>query len=149
MEIRNGKVVVKPLPNAFTAIQSAINNSAEADLAAAIDRMHELGPKQSRILVTEFAEKLRSLVSDPSPDNRAAAVKVLGRSGNLDNAPILILALDDEDAGVVLEARDALRRLARKIGGFGLSDEYTPRQHSQAVKKWRAWYQELQPDAEF
>ncbi len=148
--IRNGQVVAKPLAGPFEAMRTAMNNPAEADLAAAIDRMHhELGPKESLILVTEFAEKLRSLVSDPSPDNRAAAVKALGRSGNLDNAPILILALDDEDAGVVLESRDGLRRLARKIGGFGLSDEYTPAQHYQAVKKWRAWYQELQPDAEF
>ncbi|MBN2296740.1 MAG: HEAT repeat domain-containing protein [Pirellulales bacterium] len=147
--IRNGQVIAKPTTSPFEAMQSAMKNPGEADLAEAIDRMDELGPKQSQILVSKFAEKLRALVSDPSPDNRIAAVKALGRSGNLENAPILILALDDKDSGVVLEARDGLRRMSRKIGGFGLPDKYTPSQHSQAVKKWRAWYKELQPDAEF
>ena len=147
--IRNGQVVAKPLSGPFEAMRSAMNNPGQDDLAEAIGRMDELGPKQSQVLVTEFAQKLRSLVSDPSPDNRMAAVKALGRSDNLDNAPILILALDDEDVGVVLAARDGLRRLSRKIEGFGLPDEYNQTQHSQAVKKWRAWYQELQPDAEF
>ena len=147
--IRNGQVVAKPLSGPFEHMRLAMNNPEQGDLAEAIGRMDELGPKQSQILVTEFAQKLRALVSDPSPDNRIAAVKALGRSGNLENAPILILALDDEDAGVVLEARDGLRRLSRKIGGFGLPDEYNPTEHSQAVKKWRAWYKELQPDAEF
>ena len=147
--LRNGQVVAKPLTGPFEAMRSAMNNPGQDDLAEAIGRMDELGPKQSQVLVTEFAEKLRSLVSDPSPDNRIAAVKALGRSDNLDNAPILILALDDEDAGVVLVARDGLRRLSRKIEGFGLPDEYNQTQHSQAVKKWRAWYRELQPDAEF
>ncbi len=147
--IRNGQVIAKPLSGPFEHMRFAMNNPGQGDLAEAIGRMDELGPKQSQVLVTEFAQKLRSLVSDPSPDNRIAAIKALGRSGNLENAPILILALDDKDVGVVLEARDGLRRLSRKIGGFGLPDEYTPTQHSQAVKKWRAWYQELQPDAEF
>lgn len=147
--IRNGQVIAKPTSSPFEDMRKAMQNPGEADLAEAIGRMDELGPKQSQILVSKFAQKLRSLVSDPSPDNRIAAVKALGRSGNLENAPILILALDDKDSGVVLEARDGLRRMSRKIGGFGLPGEYNSSQHSQAVKKWRAWYQELQPDAEF
>ena len=147
--MRNGQAVAKPLLGPFEAMRKAMGNPEKADLAEALGRIDELGPKQSEVLVSEFAEKLRDLAGDPSPENRIAAVKTLGRSGDIGNCPMLILALDDEDAAVVLEARDGLRRLSRKIGGFGLPDDFSPADRNQAIKQWRAWYKEIHPDAEF
>lgn len=147
--IRDGQAVAKPLLGPFEAMRAAMDKNDEADLAEAVGRIDEMGPKESEVLMSQYAQKLRELASDPSPDNRIAAVRVLGKSGNIENAPLLILALEDEDAEVVLEARDALRRLSRQIGGFGPPDEFTPAECDQAIKNWRAWYKELHPDAEF
>ncbi len=147
--LREGQAVAKPLLGPFEAMRAAMDKSGEVDLSEAVGIIDELGPKESEALVSKYAQKLRELVSDPSPENRIAAVRTLGKSGDIENAPMLILALEDEDAGVVLEARDALIRLSRKIGGFGPPDEFTPAERDQAIKNWRAWYMELHPDAEF
>ena len=93
--------------------------------------------------------KLQQMAGEESPEARAAAVRALGASGDMENVPTLIFALTDPDAQIVLEARDGLRRISRKFSGFGLPDEPTPVQRDEAVKKWKAWYRTIRPDAEF
>ena len=74
---------------------------------------------------------------------------MLGSGRNLDNVPLLIKTLDDEDTAVMRAARDALRRLARNPLGFGLPDSPNAGQRADAIGQWKAWCRAVQPDAEF
>ena len=149
--VQGGNVVPKPLLAPFEALKAAMEReeAGAEDLTAAVERMEKLPPKESQLLVSEYQKKLDKLLSDPSPEKRVAAVKMLGRSGELDNVPMLIRALDDRDPEVMLAARDGLRRLSRKFDGFGMPDEPTDEQRGQAIEKWKAWYLSIRPDTEF
>jgi hypothetical protein len=149
--VQGGNVVPKPILAPFEALKAAMerDEAGAEDLTAAVERMEKLPPKESQLLVSEYQKKLDKLLSNPSPEKRIAAVKMLGRSGDLDNVPMLIRALDDRDAEVMLAARDGLRRLSRKFNGFGMPDEPTDQQRSQAIEKWKAWYLSIRPDTEF
>ncbi|HWB13637.1 MAG TPA: hypothetical protein VG826_30710 [Pirellulales bacterium] len=84
-----------------------------------------------------------------TPESKAAALKLIGRTRNLDEVPILIEALKDPDATVFLAANDALRFLARKFGDAGYYGGTDEKGRKHAREKWIAWYREVRPDAEF
>ncbi|MBN2024604.1 MAG: hypothetical protein JW809_17630 [Pirellulales bacterium] len=149
--VEDGKVVSKPKQSPFEALRAAMDrddSDAEA-LAAAAARIDQMPAKESRLLVSEFRRKIETLLANPDAEKRAAAVKMLARGGDVDNVPLLILALEDPDLDVVLTARDGLCRLTRKFEGFGPSDNPTDLERARAVAKWRAWYLSIRPDAEF
>ena len=127
----------------------AVGNPEAIDKAEMFDAISKLPPKESRLLATKHAEKLRGLLKSDSPDAKIAVAKTLGPSGDLSNVPTLVLLLAEEDKGVVLAARDALRRLSRRIEGFGLPDEYSEIERDKAIKAWKAWYRRIEPDVEF
>lgn len=99
--------------------------------------------------LSEVQKRLRSMMAQAkTPEAKAAALKLLGRTRNLDDVPILIEALKDPDPVVFLAATDALRFLARKFGdaGFFGVDE---KGRKAAIEKWKTWYLEIRPDAQF
>ncbi len=63
--------------------------------------------------------RFRKLLADPDPGIRAVAAWALGRTGDFDVAPDLIVALEDPEDRVVTQALDGLRLLSRKIDGYG------------------------------
>jgi hypothetical protein len=149
IRVRDGHVEKRPLMGPFEALMEAMESGDMKELAEKIERMEELPPKQCRLFVSKHKERLQQMIGQGTPEARMAAIKALGRTGDLNNAPTLILALSDPDVGVVLEARDSLQRLSRKIDGFGLPDEHNVAQRHEAIKKWKAWYLAVRPDTEF
>ena len=90
--------------------------------------------------------RLTRLIRGGEPLVRLVSVQALAARDHLDDVPVLIYALSDPDRRVVLAARDALRRISRRIEGFGLGDAYTDRQRHDAIQKWKAWYLTVRPD---
>lgn len=76
---------------------------------------------------------------------RRVATRLLGQSDSLEVVPTLIFALTDNDAVVRIYARDGLRFISRRIDGFGMPRDPTPQEIEDAVKKWQAWYSNLDP----
>jgi hypothetical protein len=81
---------------------------------------------------------------------------VLGRTRDLDSAPLLIFCLNDQDLRVVKEARDALRFVSRKFDSFGpeipegtYQIEEFEAERRKAVAAWKAWYLSIRPDHQF
>jgi len=93
-------------------------------------------------------EKLKALVSAPSHKARRIAVRNLARAERLNAVPLLLYALTDPDVSVMRESRDALRFLSRRIDGFGLPDNPTPEEKSQAYDKWLKWFRSVRPDVD-
>jgi len=94
--------------------------------------------------------KLRAKVSAPAFETRLVAVRSLGKSGTLDNVPVLIYALTDPDMRVVSEADKALRFVSRKFEGFGFPKDPKPAKGDvdKLRNNWKKWYLSVKPDAE-
>jgi hypothetical protein len=98
----------------------------------------------------DVQKRLHRMMSQAkSPEAKAAALQLLGRTRNLDEAPLLIEALKDPDPVVFIAANQALRFLARKFGDAGFYGGADENGRKQAIEKWKAWYREIRPDARF
>ena len=149
LTIRGGQVISKLELGSLDQVLDSLGETESLDYDAALSALEELPSEKLEPLVAKHARKLQELAGDPSPKARLAAVRALGRQRNLDNVPVLIYALTDPDPVIVREARDALRRLSRKLDGFGLPDDPTETQRTAAIRKWQAWYRAIRPDAVF
>lgn len=99
--------------------------------------------------LNDVQKRLHALMAKAkTPQAKAAALELIGRTRNLDEAPLLIEALKDPDPAVLLAAVEALRFLARKFGNAGYygADENG---RKQAIQRWKAWYRDIRPNAVF
>lgn len=147
--VRNGKVVSKRAPTTAEEMLEALKDPDNEALEAAVDSLDEMPPELAKAIMTETAKQIQKLVSDPKPERRIAAVKALGKSGELDNVPVLLYALTDPDETVVLAARDSLCTIARKLnGGYGPQEGFDEVQRDKAIAKWKSWFLSIRPNAE-
>jgi len=149
VQIRDGRVVSATEPSEFDKLLANIGKEDPEELTKALGDVAQLPPGEAKALVSERAAKLRELAGGTSADARLAAVQALARGGSLDDVPIMIYAMSDPERDIILAARDGLRRISRRIGGFGLPDDFDEPDRQNAVKKWKEWYLAIRPDAEF
>jgi hypothetical protein len=149
VQVRDGQVVAVPQLETAERLLEALEKGGEALDASALEPLADLPPEQAKAVVSKYAKTLRDMAGSDSPQARAAALRTLARAGGIDQAPLLIYALNDSDPAVVREARDGLRRISRKLDGFGLPDEYTSEQLRDEIEHWKAWYKAIRPDADF
>jgi len=90
---------------------------------------------------------VKQQLSNPDYQKRMKAVKTFASAQKLDFVPHLLFALSDPDPVVTRIARDGLRKLSRKIDGFGLPDKPTDGQKQTAQVRWQKWYLSIQPNA--
>jgi hypothetical protein len=76
---------------------------------------------------------------------RRETIETIAERSDLAVVPHLIFALTDGDQLVMRTARNGLRRISRKFNGFGLTDEASTHEKQLAAKRWREWYQSMQP----
>ncbi len=149
VEVRRGQVISRPLMGPAEELLAMLDDPGGEDFGRAVAQLTELSAEEAQKLFGDRPDRLEQLARDPSPQARIAAVHALGAGRDLDAVPLLVEALDDPDPGVMRAARDALRRLARRPAGFGLSDAPTAAERAAAVRQWKAWYRAVRPNAEF
>ena len=147
--LRGGQLVAKPLSGPGQQLIAALENIDSQEFDEAVEAVAELPADEARRLVAQHDSKLRALAQEGPPEARVAVLQAFGKSGDLDNVPTLIHALKDSDSRVVLAARDALRRISCKFDNMGLPDDFTEAQRAETVRRWKAWYLAVVPDAEF
>jgi hypothetical protein len=96
-------------PADLTALIGDLTNDDAGDRRVALDRLARSKPDPSRH--DEVIKALGPFVVDPLPAIRASAVKALAVWANPDDVPALIVALDDQDAGVRRAAIQAFGRI--------------------------------------
>lgn len=145
IELRAGRVQAKPLRGPAMELLSKMTETSSDD--PELERLLEGLEQQSLVNeedhLSEVQKKLRAMAHDKSPEARAAALRVLGRTRNLDDVPLLIEALKDDDPQIYLAADEALRFISRKFAGTGKSTR------PEIIPVWKAWYRSIRPDAEF
>ncbi len=117
--------------------------NADSALAGLLARYEQSGP--SALIPNK--DRFRKMLSDGDPGVRRVATWALARTADLTMVPVLADALRDNDEAVVQEASRGLQLLSRKIDGPGPPDGSNARPASarQAMKAWKAWYEEVRP----
>jgi hypothetical protein len=145
LTVAGGRVLVRPMNGAIEGMLAVLEDpramNADSALAGLVARYHADGPRALR----PHKDRFRKLLTDRDPGVRKVAAWALGHTSDLDVAPALITAIQDEDDGVVAEARTGLRILSRKIEGYGPYDGASIDQKREAAKQWLAWYKDAQP----
>jgi len=93
--------------------------------------------------------RLARLLTHGAYTARRVAAKLLGRSEDLDQVPVLIDALSDEDPYVPQLAEESLRLLSRKLSHPRLEVASELAQRNAAIEYWKEWYLGLRPDYVF
>ena len=145
VEIVGGEIVVKPMggaiENMLKILEDPSNMKFESALAGLEVKYQAEGPKVLRPLKDRF----RKLLTDKDPYNRMVAAWGLGRTADLDVAPILIKTLLDSNPAVVSEARIGLQVLSRKLDGFGPVADAPPEERLAAARRWQTWFNSVKP----
>jgi hypothetical protein len=149
VQMQGGKVVSKAEMSDVEKLITNLREGNDEQFTKTIGVLPQLPPDEAEALVSQAAARLRDLAGGTSADLRLGAVHALARAGTLDDVPTLIYVLTDPEAEIVLAARDGLRRISRKIHGFGLPDDFDEGDRVAAVKAWKEWYLTIRPDAEF
>ncbi|RMG02203.1 MAG: hypothetical protein D6741_04105 [Planctomycetota bacterium] len=149
VRLEDGRVVALPVRISPDELTSVFDDPDKAESLRKLEALGNMsGEEVKKLLVSDIGEKLKELAGDPSPEARMAAVRALGKAGNLQYVPVLIYALTDPDPAIVLEADRALRRLSRQLTP-GLPPGFDETQRANAIAKWKEWYRSIRPDAEF
>lgn len=146
-KLRLGGVKAKKISGPARDLLNIIGDPNDEKFEQALVSIEEDGLEAGDEQIGEVAKRLRELAKGQSPQARAAALTALGRTRDLDQAPLLIEALKDPEPLVFSAANDALRFMSRKFYGAGFwggSDEKT-RQDS--IAQWKAWYLSIRPGA--
>lgn len=142
-----GGLRAKPLKGPAMELLQKMADPGDPQFEEAVRGLEQQSLVDEGDLLSDVQKRLRSMAAAKSPEAKAAALRLLGRTRDLDNAPLLIEALKDPDPLIFIAASDALRFLARKFSGTGLDGGPDVDPRKQAIKQWKAWYREIRPDA--
>ncbi len=93
-----------------------------------------------------YMSKLRVLITDADKFKVLVAVKALGTVRDINNAPVLILAMKDDEDEIKVAAHRGLRFISRKIDSIELPEKPTEGDFITARKQWIEWYNSIRPD---
>ncbi|HEV3004672.1 MAG TPA: HEAT repeat domain-containing protein [Pirellulales bacterium] len=150
LEMSGGTVKRKPLKGPAEGLLAMIANPNDPNFDKALRGLESQSLASDEDHLSDIQKKLRAMFKDnKSPELRVAAVKLLARTRDLDQVPVLLEALKDPDAEVFVAANEGLRFISRKFVlpafGNGAADDAA---HKAAITFWSNWYKSLNTDVE-
>lgn len=146
-EMRLGGVRAKKISGPAMQLLSIIGDPNDPKFDQVVATIEEDGIEAGDETLSEVAKRLRSLAADQAPESRAAALRALARTRNLDEVPLLIEALKDPDPLVFNAANEGLRFISRKFYGAGFWGGSDEKVREQSREQWIAWYLAIRPNA--
>ncbi len=144
MKMKQGRLVAEKKPAEMNQLLKALEDAGNEGFESLLSNADSL---QVSLAGPEEARRLQQIVKSGVPDARLLSVRALSQLRDLDYVPTLLYAMTDPDHRVVREARDGLRFVSRRFGGFGLPDNFNETQQFDALDKWKVWYHRIRPDA--
>jgi hypothetical protein len=149
VELRQGSIRAKALKGPAMDLLQKMSNPDDPNFEEAVRGMEEQSLVDAGDGLTDVQKRLRSMAEGKSPEAKAAALNLLGRTRDLNNVPLLIEALRADDPRIVDAATSALKFLSRKFVRSGLYGDSQADARKQAIDYWKAWYRDIRPDAKF
>lgn len=143
-QLDDGKVKVKQKKSDLEELLAQLENPQIPLLESTQAEIVEQVVIGDRKKLIGQVDRLKKLAKHPDPEVRRTALWALGRSDDLRLAPILIAALQDDNADVFVEARNALRCLSRRVEDFGTKEEpVDAKSRERERQKWLTWYKQI------
>jgi len=149
VRMRNNKIVAPAITGEVADMISMLEDDDAVNIENLLENPDALSLSNIKGEGVQFRERLGRVLRNGSYMARIVAARTLSRQGALENVPMLIYALTDEDPRVVKEASDGLRLVSRKFDGFGMSANPAAGEKEATATAWKAWYKSIQPDAVF
>ena len=149
LELRGGSLRPRPLKGTVMELLKKMTDPNDPDFERAVEGMENQSLAEAGDELTEMQRRLRAMAAGKSPEARAAALRLLGRTRDLDNVPLLIESLRDDDLQIFLAATEALRFISRKFSPAGQFSGADADAQKAAIRYWREWYREICPEAQF
>lgn len=145
VQIEKGQVKARKLAGPVDDLLAELENAQSRDVEAAQAALVDISVIKNPEALVGQKERLLKLVRDPRPEVRRTALWALGLTDDVRLVPLLIDALSDPDPNCVIEARNALRFISKKVNPADLPEDPTPAQRAAAIAKWRQWYKTVRP----
>lgn len=145
--LKDGQVVGPSKETSISRVLEMIRNGDPRDLVQVTAQIDDIPLDEDRNKRKVQVDQLRELLSKGAFQQRIVAARAMAASADVDNVPHLIYALTDGDNRVTLAARDGLRLISRKFGGYGLTENPSPPEKELAARQWKQWYHSVRPDA--
>lgn len=143
VRMEKGDVKVRKIKGSIdellTQLEGASENGIESTQTAIVESVVLENPAE---LIGQ-KDRLRKLAADVRPEVRRTAFWALGRTNDLRMVPLLIDGLSDSNLDCMVEARNALNFISKKLIRIELSDQPTESQRKSAIAAWRRWYQSV------
>jgi len=143
--IAEGDVKKKKMTGPIDEILAVLQDPKNAQFLEAQEALVNKVVLEDPLALVGKTDRLMELLTVKDSDVRRTAMWALGRSQDLTVAPTLIKGLSDPDVSTMIEARNALRFLSKRIDGFGLPDQPSDREREKAISQWKAWYLTVRP----
>lgn len=132
-------------PRAGDELSTLTQKLQDPVFLTAIADVENRGPAADAPPPNELKQKLLALAKGDAPEDEAAALTGLGRTGDLDYVPLMIEAIRDPHPLVHQAAVDALRYLARRTDEFGKPLPTDAAARSAEATRWQEWYRLIRP----
>ena len=147
-----------PLDELLGGIMASVDDLEKLDVNT--DDIVEKVTFSSRDELIGQVDMLKKLLKSPNADSRRTAYWALGRTGDFALLPLMMQGIRDPSVDCNVEALRALRYIARKPNGFGLSleplagaetadnetkVEVANKWRTKAYQTWGNWYRRVRP----
>ncbi len=145
LTVAGGRIVVRPMNGAVDGMLKVLEDPKAEDADAALAGLLNEYEKGGARVLKPLKDRFRKMLGDKDQGLRRVAAWALARTGDLDVVPSLIQVLGDSDPEVMVEARNGLQLLFRRVDSPGPAVGATPDQIKVAMAKWREWYNAIRP----
>jgi len=147
VDLRLGQARQKPLAGPAEQLLAAIEDPSHPDYLRAVEGLEEKVNTAAPGNLGRLSDRLRRMAGGNAPEARAAALRALARTRDLDNVPLILAALSDPDDDVFVAAEEALQFMSRTIPTASDNDGINAARRASSARKWRAWYLSIRPQA--
>jgi hypothetical protein len=130
-----------PVDELLAELEKAESRQVESAQSALVESIATENPEA---LIGQ-GDRLLKLARDRRSEVRRTAFWALGRTNDLRVVPTLIAGLNDSDLDCMVEARNALRYISKKLDVREPPDDATSDQRLAAIALWKKWYLTVRP----
>lgn len=145
VQVGDQGVKVRKIKGAVDELLAELENPQSQEVQAAQTSIVDTVQAENPEALVGQTDRLLKLLGDRRVEVRRTALWALGRTNNLRVVPRLIEGLKDPDLSCVIEARNALRFVSKRLNENEPPDEPTEVQRASAIAHWRKWYINVRP----
>lgn len=145
VQLDQGEVRVRKLKGPVDELLAELENAQSRQVESAQEALVDTIINEDPEALVGQSERLLKLATDRRAEVRRTAFWALGRTNNLRVVPVLIKGLNDPEPSCVVEARNALKFISKKMDQNEPPDEPSDEQRASAVAFWTKWYRAVRP----